>query len=103
MSTITAARESARRTKTILAAEARLRQAFPDLAAIFCTFHDGILTLSGGVASTHLRELAAIIVQEVQGVHEVHNEVVVTKPRIATPQQLPSWSDLSPKLADLPC
>src|SRR5579864_5144828 len=51
MSTVSAGlSEKTLQPKTvILAAEARLRRSsFPELRLVFCTFHHGILTLTGG-------------------------------------------------------
>jgi hypothetical protein len=67
---------------TILAAEARLRR-FPGLATVFCTFHDGILTLSGHVASQRLRRLAPMIVLGLREVCTIENEIVVVPVRVA--------------------
>jgi osmotically-inducible protein OsmY len=84
MATITATSGTVRLTRNmILAAEARLGQV-PGLDTVFCTYHDGILTLSGHVATAQLRRLACVIAKALDGVHEVENEVVVT----------PSWVDM---------
>lgn len=69
----------------ILAAEARLG-AVPGLDTVFCTFHDGVLTISGHVATVQLRQLASRIAQGLDGVHEVQNEVVVTVSWVSMPQ-----------------
>jgi hypothetical protein len=62
----------------ILAAEARLRRCpFPALRLVFCTFHDGILTLAGQVPSPFLRQLAPLFVQGLRGVDTVANELVI--------------------------
>ena len=82
----------------ILAAEARLGRA-TGLGTVFCTFCNGVLTLSGYVATVPLRQLASKIAEGLDGVDEVRNEVVVTgswhaRPRHEFPVQsgLPAFA-----------
>jgi len=69
--------------QVILAAEGRLRRScFPELRLGFCTFSEGILTLSGVVSNHFLRRLAANIMQGLGGVVAVDNQFMV-KPHSA--------------------
>src|SRR5579864_1980273 len=80
MSTVSAGlSEKTLQPKTvILAAEARLRRSsFPELRLVFCTFHHGILTLTGRVSSRYLLQLASTIVEGLHGVEEIDNQLVV--------------------------
>jgi osmotically-inducible protein OsmY len=66
---------------TILAAERRLKRSpFRELRLVFCTFDDGVLTLSGRVSSSFLRTLASTFVQNVENVRAVANHLVVKPP-----------------------
>jgi hypothetical protein len=50
---------------------------FPALHEVRCDFRDGVLTLSGTVPSTYLRELAEWLVTPLEGVGECANGLLI--------------------------
>src|SRR5947209_1876441 len=60
-------------------AESRLRgNSYLALKNICCKYQDGILTLRGCVSSYYLKQVAQTAVAQIEGVHRVVNEIVVT-------------------------
>lgn len=43
-----------------------------------CTFHDGLLTIEGGLPSFHLKQVAQTLVQGLEGVVQIENKIEVT-------------------------
>lgn len=75
----------AQRLPSIVAqAEQRLRKSsYPAHRRLRCSFHEGVLTLSGRVSSFHQRQVACQLVANLAGVEELADrlEVVETKRR----------------------
>jgi hypothetical protein len=60
-----------------VAAETRLGRCSPELRRVFCTFHDGVLTLAGSVPTSYLRQIAPAVVVGIADVKDINNEIVV--------------------------
>jgi osmotically-inducible protein OsmY len=61
-------------------AEDRLRHsAYPELGDVFCSFHEGVLTLRGRVSSYYLKQLAQTLIGQITGVEELHNQLEVAE------------------------
>jgi|GEM_PF-2122149 len=60
------------------AVNARLRDsAYLALRTVGSRYHDGVLTLWGSVPSDYLKQLAQVIVADLEGVRKVANEIEV--------------------------
>lgn len=59
------------------------RSPFPALHAVRCECREGILTLSGSVASPYLKELAVWLVTPLEGVNECTNRLEVHREVLA--------------------
>jgi len=60
------------------AAQRILRESpYYSIRQLQCRFHDGVLTLSGDVASFHLKQLSQIAVQHLDGVERIRNLIEV--------------------------
>lgn len=61
----------------------RLRSdpAYLALKNISCEYHDGMLTLCGSLPSYYLKQMAQVVVGEVEGVRQVDNRIEVVRPR----------------------
>jgi hypothetical protein len=61
-------------------AEFRLRSSsFPQLRAVRCDFHEGVLTLRGKVSSFYITQMAQALAARIPGVEEVVNRIEVTE------------------------
>jgi osmotically-inducible protein OsmY len=59
-------------------AEFRLRSSsYPQLRAVRCDFHEGILTLRGKVSSFYITQMAQALAARIPGVEEVVNRIEV--------------------------
>jgi osmotically-inducible protein OsmY len=63
-------------------AEDRLQHCpYPELKNVFCSFHEGVLTLRGRVSSYYLKQLAQTVVGGLAGVMELNNQLEVVVQR----------------------
>jgi hypothetical protein len=51
--------------------------AYAPLTALRCDFHDGVLTVRGRVPSFHLKQIAQVLLRDVEGVGVIDNRVDV--------------------------
>jgi len=64
------------------AARQRLRQSrYPELRAVSCEFHEGVLTLRGRVPSYYLKQMAQSLADRIPGVVELDNQLEVGLPQ----------------------
>jgi len=61
-------------------AQLRLRTSgYRQLQLVSCEFHEGVLTLRGGVSSFYLKQLAQTFIRGLDGVEEISNRLVVAE------------------------
>jgi osmotically-inducible protein OsmY len=67
------------RDKSLAEAAQRILRDSPyhSIRQLQCRCHDGVLTLSGDVASFHLKQLSQIAVQHLDGVERIRNVIEV--------------------------
>ncbi|HEY2148150.1 MAG TPA: BON domain-containing protein [Pirellulales bacterium] len=66
------------RTNPARLTESRLRgSSYPELRAVRCDFHEGVLTLRGTVSSFYTTQLAQALAARIPGVEEVVNRIEV--------------------------
>jgi hypothetical protein len=86
--------ETGRRQATrdiILSAEAKLkRSCFPELRLVFCSFSEGVLSLSGTVSSEFLKLLASRLVRGIAGVDSIQNDLLLRERRSVRSPGAPS-------------
>jgi osmotically-inducible protein OsmY len=59
-------------------AEKRLQQSlYPEMRRVLCSFRHGILTLTGVVPTSYVRQIAQELVQGLDGVDIIDNQLVV--------------------------
>ncbi|HVX64250.1 MAG TPA: BON domain-containing protein [Pirellulales bacterium] len=63
-------------------AEQRLRRSsYPAHRKVRCSFHEGVLTLRGRLPCYYLRQLACVLVSDVEGVEELKDCIEVSERR----------------------
>jgi len=61
-------------------AQLRLRTSgYRQLQLVSCEFHEGVLTLRGGVSSFYLKQIAQTLIRGLDGVGEINNRLVVAE------------------------
>jgi osmotically-inducible protein OsmY len=74
--------EEAREQDVLEAVENRLwNSAYLEMRRVSCTFHEGVLVLTGRVSSYHRRQVAQEIVQGLEGIEAIDNRLEVVPGR----------------------
>lgn len=72
----------AARMTTLSLAEQRLRRSsYPAHRRLRCSFHEGVLTLRGRLPCYYLRQLACVLVSDLEGVEELIDCMEVSERR----------------------
>lgn len=74
--------------RTVHSARSRLRgSGYPELRRLRCSFHEGVLTISGSVSSYYMKQVAHALLKDIVRVEIYSDQIKVVPPPIRSDMQ----------------